>query len=182
MALKATIYKAELTINDMDRHYYDTHVLTLARHPSESDERMMLRLLAFASYAGQFSEFGVEFGKGLSSDDEPDLWSKDLSGNIECWIDLGQPSEKRIKKACGRSKQVIIINYGGGSADIWWQQNHKDLARYLNLSVQSVSAEASQSLAKMASRNMQLQCNIQDQCIWLTTQEQNVELAYETRR
>ena len=178
MAIKATIFKAELTISDMDRHYYQTHQLTIARHPSESDERMMLRLLSFASYASEF----LEFGKGLSNEDEPDLWAKDLSGNIECWIDLGQPSEKRINKACGRSTQVVVINYGGGSGDIWWQQNQGNLARHTNLSVLSIDTDTSQTLAAMASRNMQLQCSIQDQTIWISSDEQSVELIYEKRK
>lgn len=178
MAIKATIFKAELTISDMDRHYYQTHQLTIARHPSESDERMMLRLLAFASYASEF----LEFGKGLSNEDEPDLWAKDLSGNIQCWIDLGQPSEKRINKACGRSAQVVVINYGGGSGDIWWQQNQGNLARHKNLSVLSIDTDTSQKLAAMASRNMQLQCSIQDQTIWIASDEQSVELIYEKRK
>ena len=178
MALKATIFKAELIINDMDRHYYNTHELRLARHPSESDERMMLRLLAFATYASD----QLEFGKGLSSDDEPDLWAKDLAGNIEYWIDLGQPSEKRINKACGRAQRVVVINYGGGSGDIWWQQNEDRLGRYTNLCVLSVDISKSLALADLVSRNMQLQCNIQDNAIWIASGEQSVELVYERRR
>ena len=97
MAIKSTIFKAELQISDMDRHYYQTHVLTIARHPSETDERMMVRILAFALNADE----ALEFTKGISTQDEPDIWRKSLSGEIECWIDLGQPDEKRIRKACG---------------------------------------------------------------------------------
>ena len=109
MAPKSTIYKAELQISDMDRHYYATHALTLAQHPSETDERLMVRLLAFALYADET----LEFGRGLSSDDEPDLWRKSLTGEIELWIDLGQPDESRIRKACGRAREVVVINYSG---------------------------------------------------------------------
>jgi uncharacterized protein YaeQ len=118
MALNATIYKAELQVSDMDRHYYATHALTLARHPSETEERLMVRLLAFALYADE----RLEFGKGLSADDEPDLWRKDYSGDIQQWIELGQPDEARIRKACGRAEQVVVINYGGRAADVWWVQ------------------------------------------------------------
>ena len=177
MALKATIFKVELIINDMDRDYYQTHQLRIARHPSESDERMMLRLIAFASYASEF----LEFGRGLSNDDEPDVWAKDLSGNIDVWIDLGQPSEKRINKACGRSARVVVVNYGGGG-DIWWQQNQRGLERHANLSVFSIDPNKSRALAAMVTRNMQLQCSIQDQNIWIASAEQNVELAYEKRK
>ena len=113
MALSATICKADLNIVDMDRHYYQQHSLTVAQHPSENDERLMIRLLAFALHADEF----LSFTKGLSTDDEPDLWQKSLSGEIELWIELGLPSEKRLKKACGRAQQVILYTYGTGSAE-----------------------------------------------------------------
>jgi uncharacterized protein YaeQ len=109
MALNSTIYKVELQISDMDRHYYATHALTLARHPSETEERLMVRLLAFALYADD----RLEFGKGISDEDEPALWRKAYTDEIELWIELGQPDEARIRKACGRSRQVVVINYGG---------------------------------------------------------------------
>src|SRR5690242_20631572 len=136
MALNATIYKAELQVSDMDRHYYATHALTLARHPSETEERLMVRLLAFALHADE----RLEFGKGLSSEDEPDLWRKALSGEIEQWIDLGQPDEQRIRKACGRAREVIVVNYGGRASDVWWEKNAGALARSKNLVVLDVSA------------------------------------------
>ena len=104
MAQKSTIYKAELSISDMDRHYYETHKLTVAKHPSETDERLMVRLLAFALSARE----QLEFSKGLSSDDEPDVWEKSLSGEIELWITLGLPSEKIVRQSCGKAREVII--------------------------------------------------------------------------
>src|SRR3546814_18766052 len=119
MATKSTIYKAELQLSDMDRHYYATHALTLAQHPSETEERLMIRLLAFALHADD----ALEFGRGLSSDDEPDLWRKSLSGEIELWLDLGQPDESRIRKACGRSRAVVVVTSGGRRADIWWARH-----------------------------------------------------------
>lgn len=109
MALKSTIYKAELQIADMDRHYYADHALTVARHPSETDERMMVRIVAFALFAHE----RLEFCKGLSDVDEPDLWQKDLTGAIDVWIEAGQPDERRIAKAAGRAGQVTVIAYGG---------------------------------------------------------------------
>ena len=157
MALNATIYKAELQVSDMDRHYYATHALTLARHPSETEERLMVRLLAFALHADE----RLEFGKGLSSDDEPDLWRRDFGGEIELWIELGQPDEARIRKACGRARQVVVVNYGGRSADLWWDKNRTALARSKNLRVIDVSA-AADALAAMAERGMRLQCMIED--------------------
>jgi uncharacterized protein YaeQ len=163
MALKATIFKAELQIADMDRNYYRDHVLTIARHPSETDERMMVRLLAYALNADE----DLTFGKGLSADDEPDLWRKDLTGAIELWIDVGQPDERRIRRACGRARQVIVYSYGGYGAAIWWNQVGVELARAKNLAVISVPAAASQALAKLAQRNMRLNCTIQEQQVWL---------------
>jgi uncharacterized protein YaeQ len=158
MAPKATIHKAELQVSDMDRHYYATHALTLAQHPSETDERMMVRLLAFALYADE----RLEFGRGLSTDEEPDLWRKSLTGEIEQWIELGQPTEQRIRVACGRSRQVIVISYSGRGADVWWDKIAPGLARSKNLTVIDIPAATVQALAGLADRNMQLQCLIQD--------------------
>jgi uncharacterized protein YaeQ len=158
MAPKATIYKAELQISDMDRGYYATHALTLAQHPSETNERLMVRLLAFALHADE----RLEFGRGLSTDDEPDVWRKSLTGEIEQWIELGQPDEQRIRKACGRARQVVVVSYGGRSADIWWDKIADGLARSKNLTVIDIPAATVQALAALVDRNMQLQCLIQD--------------------
>ncbi|MGZ8338790.1 MAG: YaeQ family protein [Telluria sp.] len=163
MALKATIYKADVQIADMDRNYYQDHILTLARHPSETDERMMIRLLAFAIHAGE----ALAFTKGLFDTDEPDLWQKDLTGAIELWIEVGQPDEKRLMKACGRSAQVFVYSYSATS-HIWFKQIAAKLERGRNLSVINIPAEASEQLQKLAKRNMQLQCTIQDSQIYLT--------------
>jgi len=172
MATKATIFKADLQIVDMDRNYYQEHALTLARHPSETDERMMLRILAFAHHASDT----LTFTRGLSSSDEPDLWQKDLTGAIEYWIELGQPDEKRLRKACGRSQQVLVYCYSGNSAGIWWQQNSAALANIKNLAVLNIPAEKSKALAQLAQRNMQLQATIQDGDIWIADSESNVEV------
>src|SRR6185295_12969669 len=117
MALKSTIFKAEISVADIDRGYYRDHALTIARHPSETDERMMLRLLAFALHADD----ALEFGRGISTDDEPDLWRRDLTGAIKAWIDVGLPDEREVRKACGRADQVHILAYGGRAVDLWWQ-------------------------------------------------------------
>lgn len=168
MALKATIFKASIQVSDIDRSYYQSHSLTLARHPSETDERMMVRLLAFARHAND----ALTFCKGLSDQDEPDLWQKDLTGAIDLWIEVGQPDERRLLKACGRAKQVCVYSYGK-SADVWWDQVGRKLMRTKNLTVIRLPAESTQALAKLAQRSMQLQCMIQDgQLMW--TGEQDV--------
>lgn len=171
MALKATIFKADLQVADMDRHYYGDHALTLARHPSETDERMMMRLLAFALHAHE----ALGFGKGLSTDDEPDLWQKDLTGAIDLWVEVGQPDEKRILKACGRSSQVVVYSYGG-TGKLWWTQVAGALARARNLRVFGVPPEASAALAALAQRTMRLQCTIQEGQIWMVDGDRSVQL------
>ena len=163
MALKATIYKAELQLADMDRNYYQEHLLTLARHPSETDERMMIRLLAFAIHASD----ALTFTKGLFDTEEPDLWQKDLTGAIELWVEVGQPDEKRLMKACGRSAKVIVYSYSATS-HIWYKQIANKLERAKNLTVINIPAEASAQLQALCNRNMQLQCTIQDGQIYLT--------------
>lgn len=163
MALKATIYKADLQIADMDRNYYRDHALTLARHPSETDERMMIRLLAFAIHAGE----ALTFTKGLFDTDEPDLWQKDLTGAIDLWIEVGQPDEKRLMKACGRSEQVVVYSYSAAS-HIWYKQIANKLERARNLAIVNIPPAASGQLEKLAQRTMQLQCTIQDGQIYLT--------------
>jgi uncharacterized protein YaeQ len=172
MALKATIFKAELQIADMDRNYYHDHALTIARHPSETDERMMVRLLAFALHAHE----ALTFANGMGIDDEPDLWQKDLTGAIDLWIDVGQPDEKRIRKACGRAKQVFIYSYGGKSVSVWREQIRGKYERAGNLTTINLPAAASQSLAKLVQRSMQFQCTIQDGQIWVADKNDTVHL------
>lgn len=171
MALKSTIFKADLQIADMDRGYYDTHALTIARHPSETDERMMVRILAFALYADP----ALAFGKGLSTDDEPDLWQKDLTGAIDLWIDVGQPDERRILKACGRAARVVVYSYSSAS-NIWWNQVAAKVERAKNLAVFNLPSESCQALSALAKRGMQLQCTIQDGEIWISSDEGSVQI------
>ena len=158
MALKSTVVKAELQISDLDRHYYATHNLTVAQHPSETDERLMVRLLVFALFA----EERLEFGRSLSQDDEPDIWLKELTGEIDLWIDLGQPEEARIRKACGRARRAIVVTYSGRSADIWWEKNSNSLARSGNLTVIDIAAETVAQLTALMARTMRLNVMIQD--------------------
>ncbi|MGF2735491.1 YaeQ family protein [Marinobacter sp. DUT-1] len=158
MALKATVFKATLNIADMDRHYYADHHLTLARHPSETDERMMVRLLAFVLNADEH----LEFTRGLSTDDEPELWQKSLSDEIELWIELGLPDESRLRKACNRAQKVVLYTYGGRAVSLWWEKNQNKLSRFNNLTVIDLPQEGTEALAGLAERTMSLQCTIQD--------------------
>lgn len=175
MALKATIYKAELTISDMDRGYYATHALALARHPSETEDRMMVRLVAFA----MFAEERLEFGKGLWVDDEPDLWLRDLTGAVLRWIDIGQPDEKWVRKACGRADSVVLLSYGR-AADIWWSGIASKLGRQDKLTVLNLEPEIAPALVAMCERGMRLQCTIQDGELWITNGEHTVHIVPQT--
>ena len=175
MAIKSTIFKATLQIADMDRHYYADHALTLARHPSETDERMMMRLLAFALYADEL----LTFAKGLGDDDEPDLWHRDLTGAIERWIEVGLPDERRLRKACGRAEQVVLITYGR-TPDIWWNQNRRELQRLDNLTILNLPTETSLALAKLANRTMQIQFTRQEGDMLMTSDAGMIEIELET--
>src|SRR6187549_229479 len=131
MAIKATIFKAQLQVSDLDRNHFATHALTIARHPSETDERMMVRLLAFALNADE----RLEFGRGLSAEDEPDLVRRDLTGLLEQWIEVGLPDEREVRKACGRAREVVVYAYGGRSSALWWDKVGPALERQSTLAV-----------------------------------------------
>lgn len=163
MALTATVFKVDLQIADMDRGYYADHSLTLARHPSETDERMMVRVLAFALHAGE----GLQFTKGLCADDEPELWQRNLTDDILLWIDVGLPDERRLRKASNRAREVVLYAYGGRTAEQWWERTAPELRRYANLRVFNLPQEATRAMAGLVSRTMRLQCTIQEGQVWL---------------
>lgn len=165
MALKATIYKASLNVADMDRSYYGDHSLTLACHPSETEERLMVRLLAFALYASD----SLTFTKGISTDDEPDLWERDMTGHITHWIELGTPDESRIRKGCNTADRMTVVCYGARTGPVWWEKNSGKLSRFENLGVIYLDREATDSLAALASRSMDLQVTIQDGNVWFSS-------------
>lgn len=176
LALKSTVFKADLQISNMDRHYYQSHALTLAQHPSETEERVMVRLLVFGLHA----DAALEFGKGLSSE-EPDLWRKDLTGQIELWIEIGQPDEQAIRRACGRAREVFVYTYSGNSAQIWWDKIGTSLERCKNLTVIDLSSASSKALAALAQRGMQLQCLIQDDQVQIISDAAMVPVELMTR-
>jgi uncharacterized protein YaeQ len=170
MAQRSTVHRFELSVADMDRGHYATHALTVARHPSETEERMMLRVLAF----GLFADASLAFGRGLSTDDEPDLWLRDATGAITLWVDVGLPDEKWVRKACARAARVVLIAYGGARAEAWWRQNAGALARFEHLTVLAVPPEASRALGALADRSVRLSCSIQDGQAWVTTESGSV--------
>lgn len=175
MALKSTVYKAELQVSDMDRHYYQSHTLTLALHPSETEERMMIRLLAFALNASD----DLAFGRGLSTEEDAALWRKDLTDHIQLWIDVGLPDDKRIKKASHRSDEVLIYSYGERTAPIWWEQNRRKIKTYDNVRVCYISPDTCEGLVSLCERTMQLHCNIMDGDISLGNDRNSVTVQLE---
>ena len=176
MALKATIFKASMQIADMDRNVYVDHSVTLARHPSETDERMMVRLLALALNLPADTDHGaLEFGKGLWDVDEPELWHRDLTGRIRHWIEVGQPDEKRLMKASGRADKVSVFSYAPGTP-IWWEGIKTRITRARNIEVWQIEAAQSQALAAIAQRSMQLQISVQDGTVWVGDGTRSIEI------
>jgi len=176
MAISATINKISLNIADMDRHYYVSHEITAAQHPSETDFRFMMRLIAFAYNASE----NLTFTKGLSTEDEPDIWQKSLIDDIELWIDFGQLDDKRIRKACGRANQVLVYTYNSGKATVWWEQIKSKLDRYNNLDISHIVAD--ENIDSLVKRNMQLQCNIQEGEMYLADDDQAFTIQLEKRK
>lgn len=169
MALKSTINKATVHLSDIDRNYYDTIQLTIAQHPSETDRRMMIRLIAYVLNASE----NLQFGKGVSDEDEAAIWRINYSEVIELWIELGQLDDKRLKKACNRAQEVKLYCYGS-SVDTWWQQSKSKLNQFGKLSIESFSEETAQALELLADRSMEFQISIQDAQVWLTSGEQSL--------
>lgn len=174
MALKATIYKAVVNVADIDRNQFLDASLTLAQHPSETQERMMLRLLAWIKYADE----RLQFTRGLSADDEPEIWLRNDHLGIDLWIELGLPDERRIKKACSLAKEVALFTYNSRAAEIWWQQNQSKLASFDKLSVWYLDDEQLAKLSAFASRTMTLQATLQEGAIWLSDAQNSLEIHF----
>lgn len=176
MALKALIHKATLQIADMDRNIYGDYSMTIARHPSETDERMLIRLLAFALNVPANDDRGaLEFAKDMWDPDEPGLWQKDLTGRIEHWIEIGQPDEKRMLKAASNSVRASVYSFSS-STPTWWSGVATKITRARNLSVWQVPAEQSQALAALAERSMILQVTVQDGLTWIGDGDRSIEV------
>ena len=169
MALKATVFKINLDISNIETHYYQTHSLTIARHPSETNERLVIRLVAFALNANE----QLSFTKGLSTPDTPDLWQLSLSEEIEHWIDVGRPSEEHLRKAASKSEFVSVYCYGENQADIWWEAIENKLSRFSNMRIFRIDEKPLLPLTEHLSRSMDIQCTIDDTSLWLNFNNDN---------
>lgn len=176
MALGATVYKAVIDVSDLDRDCYGNYVLTVARHPSETEERLMLRILAFARHAGE----RLEFGRGLSTEGEPALWEIDDTGAIVHWIELGCPDVKQVRKAAGKSEHVQIVAYDDDKVAPWWNSHQGDFGKIGKLSVIAIGNDSVQALGRMAGRNMKLAVTIQDETIWVSDDKTSIQIEVRT--
>jgi uncharacterized protein YaeQ len=177
MAINATIRKAHLQIADMDRHVYLDHAVTVAQHPSETDERVMVRLLALALNVPPASDENgpLALAKSLWDPDEPDLWQKDLTGSILHWIDLGQPDERRLTRASGRADRVSVYTHLSSTA-VWWKGLGNKVNRLRNLRVWEIPSAESQALTALCQRSMALQVTVQDGHVWITDGQTSCEV------
>ncbi len=180
MAIKSTIFKANLSVADIDHNYYADHALTLARHPSETDERMMMRLVALAFNAHQLQTLcngdgTLAFGAGLSDPDEPDVWLRDFTGECKLWMEVGQPEDKPLLKACNKADAVVLYTYGP-AAEVWWRGIEGKLIKAHKLSVWRIPSDTAQALAALAQRSMQLQATIQEGQLMLSDSARTVEV------
>ncbi len=170
--MSTSVHRVELNVADLDRGYYADHALTVARHPSETEERLMVRVLAFALHAHD----RLAFGRGIGTAEEPDLWKRDLTGRVELWIDVGLPDERRIRKACNTSERVAVYAYGATAVERWWLKTAPELARCENLEVVELGAATTRALTGMADRGMSLQLTVQDGEAWLAAGDERLTL------
>ena len=180
MALKSTIFKANVQVADIDHGYYADHALTLARHPSETDERMMVRLVALALNAHALQtvcdgDGTLAFGAGLSDPEDPDVWLRDFTGRTRLWVEVGQPEDKPLAKACAKADEVQVYCFHH-AAEVWWRGIENKLTRLDKLQVWRIPTDASQALAALAQRSMQLQATIQEGALMLGDGKANVDI------
>jgi uncharacterized protein YaeQ len=174
IAPKSTIFKVNLSVADITRGYYESHALTIARHPSATDVRMMVSVMAFALNGHEH----IKFAKGMSDPEEPDMWQIDLTGDIQHWIMLGQPEEKRIRQACSKSRRVTVITYQKGAATPWFEAIKGDIERFKHLRVCSLFVKDESLLAAMVERTMTLSCTIEDDQVMLSDETNNLVAEY----
>lgn len=172
MALKATIHKAHLRISNLDGNTYHDLQVTVAQHPSETEERVLVRLLAFIFHADP----QLQFTKGLCVDEEPDLWQHSLDSEILLWIDVGLPSLKHLQKACQQSQKVLVYTYGGGRAEQWLKRQEAPLQAYSNLKISNFSPDSLEQCLPLLSRKMEWDCTIQENQLWLNSGADSVSL------
>jgi uncharacterized protein YaeQ len=175
MALGSTIYKIDINLSNFNTHYYEDFNLTLAKHPSENESRMMYRLLAFLYCA----HTDLKFTKGLSGIEEAELWQKNYTGEIIQWIDLGLPDMKRIRQACGKSQSVKVFTYHQNKALEWYQKNKSDFDRNKKLDVYHFNVSENGPIDKFVTKSMRLSCIIEEQQMYLSDDNERIGIKVE---
>lgn len=174
MALKPTIYKFTIALSDMNRQLYQTLNLTVAQHPSENTERMMMRVLAYCINIENDDNTKLEFTKGLSAVDDPDLWAKTLDDQMMLWIDVGEPSLERIKKASRQARVTKVYSFNSKS-DVWWSQNQVKL-QALKVDIIQFDWSEVQTLAKLAQRTMDFSISLSGDSAYIAAERGDCEL------
>lgn len=176
MALGATICKAFIDVSDIDRGYYESCSLTIALHPSETPARMMVRLLAWVLFASE----RTEFGRGLSTEGEAAVYETNDAGDIARWIEVGCPDIKTLRKAAGKSEDVVVLAYDEAKIEPWWQSRKGEMSKVDKLSVRWISDAELEKLASMHGRNMKIAATVQDGIVWLADDAHNIEIEVKT--
>lgn len=176
MAQGSEIYKVQVSLSNLNSHYYDDFALTLARHPSESEARLMFRLTALLHSSAESEFERLQFTKGISTQEEPDIWQKNYSGDILQWIELGQPDLKRLRQAMGKSQIVRVYTYNPNTSGEWYQKISRDILNYKKLEIFHLEVTKGQSLENLISRTMDLSCLIEEQVLYLSNDSDRVEI------
>jgi len=170
MAQPSTIYRVGIQLSDIDRGLYETLQITVARHPSETEERLLARILAYALYY----EPELAFTKGVGAGDEPDLWSKGPDGRVRCWIEVGLPDAERLVKASRHSEQVVLCAFGS-SLPVWEKQHLPKLAGISNLTVISLDPAFLGSLSKRLQRSISWSLTVTEGSLYLAIDGETLE-------
>lgn len=171
MAKGSRIYKVKLFISDIDRNCYEQLELTVAQHPSESDERLLARLLAF----GLEYESGLAFGGGVSSTDQAPIWLRNDYEEVQHWIEIGQPDPDRLAKLNKRQPRLTLYTYGA-NAHRWWHQHSPNLSKLQRLKAVQLDYDALQTLVSAMTSGFELQLNRQDEVLYLGLNDQQAEM------
>ena len=174
MALKSTVYKANISLSNLNIHHYSDYSLTLAKHPSETDLRLIIRLMVFSLLAQE----GLQFTKGLGSDNEPDLWKINHDGSIDHWIELGLPDERHIRQICGKAKRVSIYTYHQNQNVQWFESLEKKLTRFDHLNIIHFLFEDELLLENFAQKGMNLTITIEDNELWLSNDNDRLKIEF----
>ena len=172
MAQPAIIYRVNIQLSDVDRNLYQKLQTTVARHPSETPERLIARVLA---YAVRFDP-ELAFTKGISAGDEPDLWIKGPDGRVTTWIEVGQPDPERLLKASRHAGRVILFAYGP-TRFRWENQHLSRLSAISNLTVLGIEYDFLSQIVARLQRAVNWELTITEGNLYLSIGEETLASA-----